>query len=155
MNAESKHWTPKLIEIAGRLNVLRDRVIVSRIDYEHPVLAVVGVVLQKGLVVAVGYGRRTRRKHGFQCFPGGPTQYYEDGNETGEIRPMKVRVGQHVEFSPRNCIEFTFEGVPLVQVWQEGVYGTTTDSQSDALLWQQSAGYDRDGNFMSGRETSL
>lgn len=144
----------QLLALGARLKPLRDRVIVSRLEYEHPVLAVVGVTLQKGLVIAVGNGRRLRRKTRFEGPNGRKIPFY-DGPETGKIRPMRVKVGQCVEFSPRMLIEFIFEGVSLLMVEEQACYGTTNDSQSQALLWQQSAGYDREGNWMSGKETAI
>jgi co-chaperonin GroES (HSP10) len=135
------------------LRVLRDRVCVKRIEYQHPILAVTGVVLHKGLVVATGYGRRLRRKTRFDGMPGRPPMWFEDGEETGKIRPMRVKVGQVVEFSPREQFEFTMDGEKYVMLWENAIYGVDPEgSQSKALLWQQSAGYDRHGNFMSGAE---
>jgi hypothetical protein len=78
--------------------------------------------------------------------------YFEDGDETGKIRPVRVKVGDVVEFSPRNQIEFEHDGEQYVMIWDQAIYGTTNDSQSAALLWQQSAGHDRQGNYLSGRE---
>lgn len=141
-----------LMAISKRVRPLRDRVLIQRITYQHPTLAIVGVTLQKGIVVAVGYGRRIRRKVRFDKAEGHlSTQgslYFEDGEETGKLRPMRVKVGDTVEFSPRNQIEWNFEGEDLVWIWEQSIYGTTNDSQSEALLWQQSAGYDRHGNWL-------
>ena len=134
---------------------LRDRVLVQRLEYKHPTLAVVGVMLHKGIVVAVGNGRRLRRKTRFDGMPGRPPTYFEDGEETGKVRPMRVKVGDVVEFSPRGQIEFELMGEKYVMIWEQAIYGTTNDSQHEAMLFQQSAGYDRDGNFMSGRETAI
>ncbi len=137
-----------------KLRPLRDRVLIKRLEYKHPVLAVVGVTLQKGVVIAVGPGRRERRKVRFEKMPGmsAGAMYFEDGEETGRVHPMKVKVGDVVEFSPRNQFEFDFEGERYSMIWQNAIYGTTNDSRHQAMLWQQSAGYDRNGNFMSGAE---
>ncbi len=142
-------------ELGARLRVLRDRVIVKRFEYQHPFLAVVGVALQKGVVVASGYGRRVRRKVKFEQGNLGRVLYFEDGDETGKIIPMKLHVGDVVEFSPRNQFEFRFEGEDLISVWQNACYCKSSASKSDALLWQQSAGHDRHGNFMSGKEMAV
>ena len=133
---------------------LRDRVVVKRLEYKHPLLEVVGVKLCKGVVMAVGPGRRVRRKTRFERLPGmsAGAQYFEDGAETGIVKPMKVKVGDVVEFSFRNDFEFKFGGETYLMIWQNAIYGTSNDSQHEALLWQQSAGYDRNGNFMSGAE---
>lgn len=135
-----------------QLRVLRDRVVVRRLEYKNKWLAVTGVVLQKGEVVAIGYGRRVRRKTWFHGMPGRPPMQFEDGAETGVIKPMQVAVGDFVEFSPRDQFEFEFNGERLVMIKQGAIYCKTHDSQHDAMLFQQSAGFDRNGNFMSGAE---
>jgi co-chaperonin GroES (HSP10) len=135
--------------------VLRDRVIVQRLEYKHPILAVVGVTLQKGRVISVGYGRRKRRLVRFEKMPGmsAGALYFEDGEETGELTPMKVAVGDIVEFSPRDQFEFNYGGQDYIVIKQNAIYGTHNDAKDDeALLWQQSAGFDRDGHFLSGKE---
>lgn len=152
----------ELREVTRRVRPLRDRVIVKRFEYENPLIAVVGVKLEKGVVVAVGPGRQQRRKTRFDQKAGHmSTQralYFEDGSYTGKVIPMQVKVGDVVEFSPRNYTELDFdrlgfEGVgKLLVIWQKAIYGTTNDSKYEAMLWQQSAGYDKNGNFMGGSE---
>lgn len=170
-----------LQQLSQRVRVLRDRVLVQPLPYEHPLLVTPGIEIQKGLVVAVGYGRRCRRRTAFRqglptCAPvlgpdgktvmqfghsnlTGRTLYFEDGDETGRIIPMQVKVGDVVEFGFRNIesVDFDRVGFPgagkLAFVWQKAIYSVDPDaSLSDCLLWQQSAGYDRNGNFMSGAE---
>lgn len=136
-----------------QLKVLRDRVAIRKLEYKNPYIAVIGVALQKGEVVAIGYGRRERRKTKFCGMPGHPPIWFEDGAETGVVTPMKVKVGDFVEFSPRQQFEFEFNGEKLVMIWQNSIYCITDDSPSDAMLFQQSAGFDRQGNFMSGSES--
>jgi len=157
--------SPELDEVRSRLRVLRDRVLVKPLSYVHPTLITPGIEVQKGVVVAIGYGRRQRRKVRFDQMEGhfGSSLYFEDGEETGRILPMKVAVGDVVEFSPRNVFIIREEdlvslGLPdvgdLLMVWQQGIYSIDpTESQSDAFMWQQPAGYDRHGNFMSGAES--
>jgi len=131
--------------------------------------------------VAVGYGRRQRRKTAFKqemdagapvIGPGGKvmtftksnlsgrTLWFEDGPETGAIIPMTVKPGDVVEFSFRNftLVDFDRIGFPgighLAFVWQQAIYSIDPDeSLNECLMWQQSAGYDRHGNFMSGAES--
>lgn len=134
------------------LRPLRDRVLIRRIEYKNPYIAVVGVTLQKGEVVAIGPGRRERRKTKFCGMPGHPPIWFEDGEEIGKVTPMKVQVGEYVEFSPRQQFEFEFNGEKLVMIWQNAIYYVSDDSPSQALLFQKSAGFDREGNFMSGKE---
>lgn len=137
--------------MSKKLRPLRDRVFVSKLEYKHPILAVVGITIEKGLVIATGPGRRMRRKTRFDG-PQGKCLWFEDGDETGKIRPMKVFVGQCIEFSPRGGIDFEVDGVPLLCVWEQSIYGVSSDSASDALLWSKPGGYDRQGNFMSGAD---
>jgi co-chaperonin GroES (HSP10) len=145
---------PHLARINRLVRPLRDRLLIKRFEYQHPVLWTTGISLQKGLVVATGPGRRQRRKVRFDLMQGHlnteRSLYFEDGDETGKTRPMRVKVGDIVEFSPRNQIEWDFEGEELVWVWEQACYGTTNDSKHEALLWQQSAGYDRHGNWLGG-----
>lgn len=153
--------TPELQEVGQRTRILRDRVLIKPLPYVHPLLVTPGVEIQKGVVIGVGYGRRQRRKVAFKQMEGqiGRTLYFEDGEETGVIMPMQVFPGDVVEFSFRNLtvVDFDRIGFPgigdLVFVWQSAIYSIDPEeSLSDALLWQQSAGFDRNGNFMSGAE---
>jgi hypothetical protein len=173
--------TPELEEIGRRVRVLRDRILVKPLPYVHPILETPGVEIQKGVVIAVGYGRRQRRKVAFKqgmtdgppiIGPDGKTVMkfaksrmtervimFEDGPETGAIIPMQVVPGDVIEFSFRGItiVDFDRIGFPgigdLAFVWQKAVYSVDPDeSLNECLLWQQSAGYDRHGNYMSGSE---
>jgi hypothetical protein len=173
--------TEELENVAKHTHVLRDRVLVKPLPYVHPTLATPGVEIQKGVVIAVGYGRRQRKKVAFkQSIDGGApvlgpdgksvmkfgksklsekTLYFEDGDETGLIIPMTVKPGDVVEFSFRGItiIDFDRVGFPgigeLAFIWQKAIYSIDPDeSLNECLLWQQSAGYDRNGNWMSGSE---
>jgi len=154
--------TPELEQVRARWHVLRDRVLVKRFDYENKAgLYVAGVKLEKGVIVAGGPGRRTRRLIAMKQneVGGGREMLFEDGMETGAVRPLPVKVGEVVEFSPRNYTEIDFDrldcpgaGVLLV-VWAEGIMlRDPNESKGDAMLFQQSAGFDRKGNFLSGTE---
>jgi hypothetical protein len=178
--------TPELIEVGSKIRVLRDRVLVKLIPYMHPLLATPGMSIQKGVVVATGYGRRERRKVAFRQEMGGQemrrpdgtvmkfgqnnmsgkTLYFEDGAETGKILPLQVKPGDVIEFSFRNVNIVDFDRLAdfynlqlgeLVFIWQEAVYSIDPEEDlnkiaSEALLFQQSAGHDRHGNWMSGAE---
>jgi hypothetical protein len=172
--------TSELEEVRNRVRVLRDRVLIKPLPYVHPTLLTPGVEIQKGVVVAVGYGRRQRRKVAFkQEISDGPPVlgaggkvmkfaksklsgkelWFEDGPETGAIIPSQVFPGDVVEFSFRNLtiVDFDRCGFPgigeLVFVWAKAIYSVDPDeSLNECLMWQQSAGYDRKGNFMSGAE---
>lgn len=96
----------------------------------------------------------------------GKTLYFEDGPETGKILPMQVKPGDVIEFGFRNIEIVDFDRIAefynlqlgkLMFVWQEAVYSIDPAEDmeqlcSQALLWQQSAGHDRHGHFMSGAE---
>lgn len=152
MNYESRHWTPQLVALSKKLRPLADRLIVYRIAYEHPILAVVGVVLEKALVLAAGPGKERRRKTRFDG-PQGRALFFEDGERLNKPRhPMPFKVGDCVEFSPRNIVEAEIDHVPVLILRAGGCYGTTNESASEALLWQKPGGYDRAGNFMSGAD---
>jgi co-chaperonin GroES (HSP10) len=143
----------KLTKISQTVRPLLDRVLIQRLEYAHPILAVTGITLQKGLVVAVGPGKRKKKKVRFDLLEGhlstNRALYFEDGNEIGGIHPMPCKVGDVVEFSPRNQIEDEIFGEKLVWIRAGSIYGTTNDSRSEALLWQQSAGTDRDGSYLA------
>jgi co-chaperonin GroES (HSP10) len=142
----------KLTKLSQTVKPLQDYVLVQRLEYEHPILAVIGITLQKGIVMAVGPGKRKRRKVRFDLLEGhlstSRSLYFEDGPEYGPRHPMPVRIGDVVEFSPRNQIEWEYEGEKLVWIKAGAIYGTTNDSKAEALLWQQPAGTDRFGNFL-------
>lgn len=146
----------RLASLTRRIRPLRDNVVVQRFDFEHPTLEVVGVKINKGVVVAVGPGRRMRRKTRFDLMQDGRnTQrslWFEDGDETGKIRPMRVKPGDCVEFSFRAGTEFELDGEKLLMMGEQSIMGKSNDSKYEAMLWQQSAGYDRHGNFLSGAE---
>ena len=172
--------TEELEEVGRRTRVLRDRVLVKVLPYVHPTLETPGIEINKGVVIAVGYGRRQRRMVPFRqsvsdgapvTGPGGKvmkfsksklsdkTLWFEDGEETGMIIPMQVKPGDVVEFSFRNItlVDFDRCGFPgighLAFIWQKAIYSVDPDeSLNECLMWQQSAGYDRKGNFMSGSE---
>lgn len=155
--------TPELREVNRCVHVLRDRLLVSPLPYEHPQLILPGVTIQKGIVVGLGYGRRQRRKVRFDQMEGHlntqRAMYFEDGAETGSILPMRVEVGDVVEFSSRNYTVVDFDRLgfnvgDLWFVWQAAVMTVDPEgSRSAALMWQRSAGYDRNGNFLSGAES--
>jgi co-chaperonin GroES (HSP10) len=154
--------TPELQAVSDGFRILRDRLLVKRLEYKNKVgLYVAGVELSKGVIVAVGYGRRRRRKVAFKqnMGMGGKALYFEDGDETGRVTPVGIQVGQVVEFSLRNGLTFDFDRFgfqgagELLVIWRNAVMSIDpNESASEASLWQRSAGYDRNGNFLSGAE---
>lgn len=153
---------PELEQVSRKWRVLRDRVLVKRFAYENKAgLFVAGVKLEKGVIIATGNGRRTKRLIAMKQneIGGGREMLFEDGAETGAVRPLTVCKGEVIEFSPRNYTEIDFDrcGCPgagiLLAVWADAIMlRDPTESKGDAMLFQQSAGYDRKGNFLSGTE---
>lgn len=145
----------RLAALAKKIRARNDCVFVKRFEYQHPILAVVGVKLEKGVVVAAGPGKLRRRKTCFKHgIDGKRDLWFEDGSPLadGSRHPMPVKIGDCVEFSPRQQTEVRVDGEELVVVRAGAIYGTTNDSKAEAMLWQQSAGHDRHGNFLSGAE---
>ena len=132
---------------------LRDRVLVRPIEYEHPILYVAGIELHKGEVVAVGPGRRVKRKIPWRIpsdapyAPGstvnaGQTFYVEDGAETGRVVPPAVKPGDVVEYGFRDCFPVEFEGDKLLMIWEKNIYGIADASRHVGLLEPASAPID-------------
>ena len=94
------------------------------------------------------------------------TLFFEDGPETGRILPLQVKAGDVIEFGFRNVDIVDFDRIPqfyhlqlgeLVFIWHESIYSIDPEQDmervmSQAMLFQKSAGHDRNGNFMSGAE---
>jgi hypothetical protein len=173
--------TPELEQIGRETRVLSNRVLVKILPYVHPVLATPGIEIQKGVVVAVGPGWRTKRKVEFRSGMDTPivgpdgrvarfapsrlsgrTLYFEDGPETGKTLPMSVKPGDVIEFGFRGIELVDFDRIAqffslqvgmLAFIRQKAIYSIDpSESLDGCLMWQQSAGYDRNGNFMSGAE---
>lgn len=130
---------------------LRDRVLVRPIKYEHSTLFVAGIELRKGEVVAVGPGRRLKRRIPWmmpsdgspgQSFTPGQTFYVEDGPETGKVAPMSVKVGDVVEYGFRDCFPVLWEGERLLMIWSKNIYGTTNARTDEGILEAVSAAID-------------
>lgn len=143
---------PELAAIATKIRPLRDLVIIKPIEYAHPTLYVAGIELRKGIVVAVGPGRRVKRKipwtipseayaEGKVVNPG-KTFFVEDGAETGKIRPMSVKAGDVVEYGFRDVFAFELDGVKLIRVKEDNIYGTTDARTDSGLLEPCSAAID-------------
>lgn len=143
----------KVRATAQRLRPLSDRVIVRPLSFKHPTLFVAGIELRKGIVVAVGAGRRIRRKIPWRIptdaphSPGesinpGQTFMVEDGYETGKIKPMSVKPGDVVEYGFRDVSAVTIDGEEFVIVRERNIYGTTDARTDRGLLEPASAAID-------------
>ena len=123
---------------------LRDLICVRPIEYQHAFLYVAGIRLRKGTVIAVGPGRRMRRKLPYRKNPerADEVTWFEDGPEVGVIRPMRVKVGDVIEFGWRSGVEFEFQGETLLVIPEQSAYWLS-DSRADVgILEPQSMSVD-------------
>jgi len=123
---------------------LRDLICVRPIEYQHAFLYVAGIRLRKGTVIAVGPGRRMRRKLPYRKNPerADEVTWFEDGPEVGVIRPMRVKVGDVIEFGWRSGVEFEYEGATLLVIPEQSAYWLS-DSRADVgILEPQSMSVD-------------
>jgi hypothetical protein len=149
---QSQKLTDAEAAAAARIHPLRDMVCVKPLTYAHPLLAVPHIRLNRGLVVATGTGRRLRRMLRYASKPGALTGgfYLPDGPETGKVRPMRVSVGDVVEYSPnKHTLHFYIDGCEFVMLSEQSVYGKATGV--GGILEQRSAGWARSG----GKESFL
>lgn len=142
---------------AEKIKPLRDFVAVKRLEYQHEVLFVAGQKLDKGEVVAVGPGRRMRRRVPFHKFSGKEegAVFVEDGAERVDdngkplIRPMRVKVGDIVEFGFRGQVDLEVDREKFVIIPEQSIYGKTTRAQNVGLFGKKSAGFDKQGRFLA------
>lgn len=127
-----------------RIRPLRDFVCVKPIEFKHAFLYVAGIQLRKGHVIAVGPGRRLRRKMPYRRNPDRVDEvtWFEDGQETGAIRPMRVKVGECVEFGWRQGTEFELDGQKLLMIPEQAIYAITTADAGIGILEPQSMAVD-------------
>ena len=121
-------------------------------EYRHAFLEVVGIKLSKGTVVAVGPGRRLRRRVRYAGL-GGDT-HFEDGPETGKVRPVHIKIGQCVEYAlserRKGGTTFRHKGETLIMIPEQSIIAIDNDAdRSDAILEQRPAGYDKSGNYVA------
>lgn len=127
-----------------RIVPLRDFVCIAPIEYQHSFLYIAGILLRKGTVIAVGPGRRLRRKLPYRRNPERVDEvtWFEDGQETGSIRPLRVKVGDVVEFGWRAGTEFTLAGQKLLMIPEQSCYGLTTAAADTGIMEPSSMAVD-------------
>lgn len=127
-----------------RVRPLRDWVCIKPIEYKHSFLHVEGVQMRKGHVVAVGPGRRIRRKLPYRKNPERMDEvtWFEDGPETGKIRALRVCITDVVEFGWRAGREFTLDGEKLVMVPEQSCYCLTDEATDEGIFEPQSMSVD-------------
>lgn len=118
---------------------LRDGVLWERIEYKHPFLDLPAVKTNRGRVVAIGRGRALRRK---LRIPIGPGQFHEAevGSYTGRVRPVGVKIGDSLEFSPRGQKELVVEGRSYVLSGEQSIIGYADESDSQGVMFPASVG---------------
>lgn len=127
-----------------RIVPLRDFVCIAPIEYQHSFLYIAGILLRKGTVIAVGPGRRLRRKLPYRRNPDRVDEvtWFEDGQETGSIRPLRVKVGDVVEFGWRAGTEFILAGQKLLMIPEQSCYGLTTAAADSGIMEPSSMAVD-------------
>jgi co-chaperonin GroES (HSP10) len=123
-----------------KVRPLRDNVAWFRIEYKHPTLDVPGLRTNRGIVIAVGPGRRQRRKVKVPVAAG---QFHEAeiGPETGRVIPTTVKPGDVLEFSPNGQTEFTVDGVTLVMAGEKSVLGYADIGDTQGLMFPSPNGF--------------
>lgn len=129
-----------LRQVAKKVKPLRDGVVWSRLEYKSPVGLVIEVKTNRGVVLAVGDGRRMRRKVPVPV-SAGQVHYAEVGAETGRVRPMTVVPGDILEFSQHGQTEFVVDGHTLVLSGEQSVIGYA-DEDSEPVMFPAPAGFD-------------
>lgn len=131
-----------LQEVANKVRPMRDNVVWSRIEYKNPAgLELPNVRLNRGIVLAVGSGRRIRRMINVPVAAG---QFHkaEIGAETGRVRPMTVQPGDCLEFSQYGQTEFEVDGHKLVLSGEQSVIGYADPKETEGLMFPAPAGFD-------------
>ncbi len=140
----------ELRAVAKKVRPMRDGVVWSRFELKSAGgLVLPGVKLNRGVVLAVGNGRRMRRKLKVPIAAG---QFHEAeiGAETGKVRPMTVKPGDILEFSQHGQTEFTVDGHTLVLSGEQSVMGYV-DEDSAPAIFPQPAGFDDRNRKVVGR----
>jgi co-chaperonin GroES (HSP10) len=124
-----------------KIKPLRDWVCIRPFSYEHPTLHVIGMTLHKGRVVAVGPGRRMRRKVAFKNHEENSDKviFFEDGPEFGKTRAMRIKEGDVVEYSFRAGVPFQLGREELLMIPEQSIYGLTDESKHIAVFESRSA----------------
>lgn len=129
---------------------LRDNVLLRAMPYEHETLAMPLIKINRGEVIAIGPGRRVRRLVHYKRAEGSLTEgvWLPDGPETGQIRPMRVKVGDIVDYSRnKHTLDFEFEGQPCVLIAEQSIYGRDVSGEKGhAILAARPAGWERGRN---------
>lgn len=121
---------------------MRDNVVWSRLEYKNPAgLELPTVKTNRGIVLAVGSGRRLRRKVAVPV-AAGQVHYAEVGDETGKVRPITVQPGDCLEFSQYGQTEFEVDGHKLVLSGEQSVIGYADPNDTQGLMFPAPAGFD-------------
>jgi co-chaperonin GroES (HSP10) len=132
---------PKALKaLAAKIKPLRDNVAWFRYEYKHPTLEIPELKTNRGVVLAVGPGRRQRRKLRVQTAPG-HFEPMEVGVETGRVIPTTVKPGDVLEFSPHGQREYTVDGVTIVISGEKSVLGYADKTDTQGVMFPTAAGW--------------
>lgn len=126
---------------AAKVRPTGERILWFRQEYTHPFLALPPIKTNRGWVLAVGPGKRIRRKVKVQVAPG---QFHEAavGAHTGKVRPMTVKPGDFLEFSQYGQTEFEVDGIKFVLSAEDSVLGYGDENDTQGVLFPAPAGFD-------------
>lgn len=106
-----------------KIKPLQDWVCVERVKYEHPFLYVHGAYTHKGIVIAVGPGKRIKKWVEVKDPLTGKPFRARVGAETGYKEPMQVAPGDVIEYSNHGWEEREIDGRKYVFVRQGSIIG--------------------------------
>lgn len=147
-------------ELRRRLKPLRDNVVWIRDEAKSTAgLFLPTVTLNRGEVLAVGPGRRVKRKRRIDnpdpmAAPGDAYFYTENGPETGKIRPTGIKVGDRIEFSQYGQTEFEIDGlagIKLVLSGAQSVLGIAEGDATHAYMFPNPAGFNDSNRQVLGK----
>jgi len=143
---------PELLALGAKVRPMRDKVAWVRDEYKNPfglILPGESTKLHRGYVIAIGTGRRLRRKLPVPVAQG-QVHMAEVGAETGRVRPMTVQVGDFLEFSQYGQIEFELDGYTVILSGEDSVLGYS-DPDAQGVMFPAPAGFDDRNRTVVGK----
>ena len=116
-----------------KIRPLSDWVCLKQVEYKHPLFYVHGAKTHKGIVVAVGKGKRLKKWIEVKDPLNGKTFRTRAGNETGYIAPMHIKWGDVVEYSDHGWEERIINGEKYVFTRQDSVIGFSDLEDTEGL----------------------
>lgn len=133
---------PAILAAAAKVRPTGERVLWYRQEFKHPVLELPAIKTNRGWVLAIGPGKRLRRRIKVQI---APNQFHEAniGADTGKVRPMTVQPGDFLEFSRYGQTEFVQDGITFVLSAEDSVMGYAEENDQGAIF-SRPAGWDEE-----------